>query len=141
VAEELAFAVGASFEAGHPGGPVGNGGEEVEVVAHDAVGEELNSAEIGDAQEDTAEGLLFGVIEEDVTAAGARHDVVEVGLEGEWAEDAFSATGPATARRRIPGGFGVDGEEGVGVVRGLSFGGLRRFHGARLAKNGVRINN
>lgn len=140
MAEELALAVGA-FEAGHPGGPMGNGGEKVEVVAHDAVGEELNSAEIGDAPEDAAEGLLFGVIEEDVTAAGSGHHMVEVGLEGEWAEDAFSATGPATARRRIPGGFGVDGEEGGGVVRGLSFGGLRRFHGERLAGEEVKCNN
>jgi hypothetical protein len=120
---------------------MGNGGKEVEVVAHDAVGEELNSAKIGDAPEDTAEGLLFGVIEEDVTAAGARHDVVEVGLKGEGAEDAFAAPGPATARRRIPGGFGVDGEEGVGVVRGLYFGGLRRFHGERLAGEEVKCNN
>jgi len=61
--------------------------------------------------------------------------VVEVGLEGGGAEDAFAAAGPGT-RGREEGGFGVDGEEWVrgGRVGGMGDG--RCFHGGRIA--GVR---
>jgi hypothetical protein len=131
VGEEVAFAVGA-VEASDPGGAMGDGGEEVEVIAHDAEGEEVDAAEVGDAVEDAAEGLFFGGVEEDVAAAGAGHDVVEVGLEGGGAEDAFAAAGPGP-RGREEGGFGVDGEEGVwgGRVGGMRDG--RCFHGGRIA--------
>jgi hypothetical protein len=81
VGEEALFAVGA-VEAGDPGGAMGDGGEEVEVVAHDAEGEEVDAGEVCEAVEDAAEGFFFGGVEEEVAAAGAGHDVVEVGGEG-----------------------------------------------------------
>jgi hypothetical protein len=131
VGEEALFAVGA-VEAGDPGGAMGDGGEEVEVVAHDAEGEEVDAGEVSEAVEDAAEGFFFGGVEEEVAAAGAGHDVVEVGGEGGGAEDAFTAAGPGT-RRGEEGGFGVDGEE---WVRGGRVGGKGAgwgFHGGRVA--------
>jgi len=38
---------------------MGDGGEDMEVIAHDAVGEHLDAAEIGDAPEDAAEGFFL----------------------------------------------------------------------------------
>jgi hypothetical protein len=58
--------------------------------------------------------------------------VVEVGGEGVGAEDAFAAAGPGT-RGREEGGFGVDGEEGVGGGRVGGMGDGRCFHGGRIA--------
>lgn len=138
VGEEALFAVGA-VEAGDPSGAVGDGGEEVEVVAHDAEGEEVDAGEVCEAVEDAAEGFFFSVIEEDIAAAGAGHDVVEVGGEGVGSEDAFAAAGPGT-RGREEGGFGVDGEEWVRGGRGGRDG--RGFHGGRIAQvRGKAIKN
>jgi hypothetical protein len=93
----------------------------------------VDAGEVGEAVEDAAEGFFFGVIEEDIAAAGAGHDVVEVGGEGGGAEDAFAAAGPGT-RGGEEGGFGVDGEEWVGGGRVGGKGVGRCFHGGRIAK-------
>ena len=58
VGEEALFAIGA-VEASDPGGAMGDGGEEVKVIAHDAEGEEVDAAEVGDAVEDAAEGFFL----------------------------------------------------------------------------------
>ena len=62
--------------------PLGHLDEGMEMVAHDAVGDEADAAEIGHAPEHTTESLLFDVIQEDLAAAGAGHDVVGVRLLG-----------------------------------------------------------
>ncbi|MBV6501795.1 MAG: hypothetical protein CJBNEKGG_04314 [Prosthecobacter sp.] len=127
VVEEAELTLGAG-EALEPDVLSGDLEEGMEVVAHDAVGDETDTAELAHFPEETTEGLLFDVIEEDITAAGAGHDMVAVGLEGPLAEDAPAAAGPGT-RGRVGGGFGIDAEELRFEGKRLKINDLGRVHG------------
>jgi hypothetical protein len=71
---------------------------------------------------------IFFFLEEDITAAGAGHDMVAVGLERPLAEDAPAAAGPGT-RGRVGSGFGIDAEELRFEGKRLKINDLGRVHG------------
>jgi hypothetical protein len=124
--EEPVFAVG-SVEAFQPGLPVRDLGEEVEVIAHEAVGHDLDAGELGHAPDDAAESFFLDFVEPDLTAAGTGHDVVAVGLQWSFAEDAAPPTGPRT-RGRIEACFGIHADELLFEREGLRIRRLGGFH-------------
>ena len=103
-------------------------GQQMEMIAHEAVGHDLDAGELGHAPEHPPQRLLFDLIEEHIAAASARHDMVTIGLQRSAPEDAPPAARPGT-RAGIEAGFGIHADELFFDREGLRISRLSRFHG------------
>ena len=69
-------------------------GEQMEMIAHEAVGHHLDTRELRHAPDHPAQRLFFHIIKEHLAAAGARHDMVAVRLQRPLAKNAMPPAGP-----------------------------------------------
>ena len=126
--QQLGFAI-RPLKALQPRLPMRHLGQQVEMIAHEAVSHHLDARELRHAPDHAPQRLFLSVIKEHLAPTGARHHMVTIRLQRPLAQDAMPPTRPRP-RAGIEPGFRIHADKLFFEWERLGIRGLGGLHGA-----------